>query len=490
MKNGGSIVAPREDEGSSVPRCVDLDGTLVHCDLLVESLRLLARERPWLLLRVPLWLAAGRARLKEKLADAVRIDAAALPYNELLLEHLRRERARGRRLLLVTASHERPAREVANHVGLFDEVIATGGRRNLKGRAKRRELVRRFGERGFDYAGDSGADLAVWTAARQAIAVNASASVLRRLGDRANRVIGSPPRPFPVLLLRALRVRQWVKNLLVFLPVVLAHRYLDPEPILRTALAFLAFSLGASAVYVLNDLLDLEADRHHPEKRHRPFASGELSPTLGFALVPLVAALSVTAAWFLPRGFLVTLLFYFLLTTLYSFRLKKIALLDVIILASLFTTRIIAGSEASGIEVSEWLLGFSMFLFFSLAAVKRYAELLSIRAGGDAEAKLRRRGYFAGDHELILQMGISSGFMAVVVLALFVSSESVTKLYPNPTLLWFACPLVLYWIGRIWLLAHRGEVTDDPLMFAVRDRVTWIVAILGGGILIVARGGL
>lgn len=490
MKNGGPVVAPQHDEGSSVPLCVDLDGTLVQSDILVESLRLLARKHPLQLLRLPYWLAGGRAKLKAKLASAVRIDAASLPYNALLLDYLRAERAQGRRLFLVTASHEQPARDVANHVGLFDGVIGTDGRQNLKGRAKCRELVRRFGDGGFDYAGDSAADLAVWPAARQAIAVNAPPSVLRRLGDRATRVIGSPRPPLPMLLLRALRIWQWVKNLLVFLPVLLAHRYLEADPVFESALAFVAFSLGASAVYVLNDLLDIEADRHHPLKRHRPFASGELPLATGFVLIPLVASLSLTAAWFLPRGFLVVLLFYFVLTTLYSFLLKKVALLDVIVLASLFTTRIIAGSRASDIEVSEWLLAFSMFIFFSLAAVKRYAELLQMRAGDDVEAKLKRRGYFSGDHELILQMGISSGFMAVVVLALYINSETVTRLYPSPTMLWLACPLVLFWIGRIWLLAHRGRVTDDPLTFAVKDGTTWIVAILGASIMFVASGGV
>ena len=491
MKNGGPRVEARHDADSQIPLCVDLDGTLVRTDTLVEALLLLCRSQPRQLLALPSWLGQGLARFKERVATVVRLDPASLPYDPDLLDYLRNERDRGRRLLLVTASHERTARDVADHLQLFDEVIATNGRQNLKGRRKRDELVRRFGDGGFDYAGDSAADLSVWPAARRAIAVNASRRVLRLLGNRASHVIGTRRRPLPLLLLRALRVRQWVKNLLVFVPILLAHQFLDAGLLAKSAIAFLSFSLGASAVYVLNDLLDIEADRHHPDKCRRPLAAGDLPLSIGFVLIPLAAGSSLAAALFLPTGFLVTLLFYFLLTTLYSFRLKKIALLDVIVLASLFTTRIIAGSTATGIVVSEWLLAFSMFVFFSLAAVKRYAELLRMRSKtADGESKLRRRGYFSGDHELILQMGISSGFMAVVVLALFVSSESVTKLYPNPTLLWFACPLVLYWIGRIWLLAHRGEVTDDPLMFAVRDRVTWIVAILGGGILIMARGGL
>jgi 4-hydroxybenzoate polyprenyltransferase len=287
-------------------------------------------------------------------------------------------------------------------------------------------------------------------------------------------------------LLSAIRVRQWVKNLLVFVPVLLAHRYLDAQPVLETALGFLAFSLGASAVYVLNDLLDVEADRHHPVKRRRPFASGELPIRAGFVLIPLLAGLSLAAALFLPQAFLLVLAFYFVTTTLYSVFLKEIALLDVLVLAALFTTRIMAGSTASGIQVSEWLLAFSMFVFFSLAAVKRYAELLRLKTDSPTDTKLRRRGYFSGDDVLILQMGVSSGFMAVLVMALYITSDTVTRLYSAPSLLWLVCPLILYWIGRIWLLARRGEVDDDPLMFAMKDWTTWVVALVGAGVLFAA----
>jgi 4-hydroxybenzoate polyprenyltransferase len=255
---------------------------------------------------------------------------------------------------------------------------------------------------------------------------------------------------------------------------------------IETALGFLAFSLGASAVYLLNDLLDVEADRHHPAKRHRPFASGELPLRAGFVLIPILAGLSIAAGLWVPSAFLLVLFFYFGLTTLYSLFLKEIAILDVLVLAALFTTRIMAGSAASGIQVSEWLLAFSMFIFLSLAAVKRYAELLRLRMNNANDAKLKRRGYFSGDHELILQMGVSSGFMGVLVLALYITSDTVTRLYSKPALLWLACPLILFWIGRIWLLAHRGEVEDDPLMFAMKDWTTWVVALAGLAVLFAA----
>jgi len=479
--------ASTKDGGRGVPPlCVDLDGTLVRTDLLWESLVQMLRRRPLELLRLPLWLARGRARTKEKIADAVQIDASVLPYNAALLERLRDERGRGRRIVLATASHLRPAHAVADHVGLFDEVLATGNGRNLKGSAKRAELVERFGENGFDYAGDSAADLEVWPSARRAIAVDAPSHVLRRLGDGVDDVIRSARRSLPALILSAMRVRQWVKNLLVFVPVVLAHRYLDLEPLSMAALGFLSLSLAASAAYVVNDMLDVEADRHHPDKRRRPFASGELPLQAGFVMAPLLIGASVALTLPLPMAFRGILALYLLTTMLYSFFLKEVALLDVLVLAGLFTVRIIGGASASGVHVSEWLLAFSMFIFLSLAAVKRYAELRRLAGTDSGGVKLKRRGYFKGDEQLILLMGVVSGFMAVLVLALYISSEAVTQLYDRPQLLWFACPLMLYWIGRIWLLAHRGVVTDDPLMFAVRDLTTWLIAGAGSVILLIA----
>jgi len=487
IKDGGPVVAAHHHESNSgVPLCVDLDGTLVRSDLLWESVLRLLRQRPLHALRLPFWLARGRAAFKERVADAVRIDASSLPYHTRLVDYLQREREGGRRLFLVTASHAVPARDVAHHLGLFESVLATEGEINLKGRRKRLELVRRFGERGFDYAGNSSADLEVWPAARKAIAVDAPRRVLRRLGDRADEVIESARRPWPLAVANAIRVRQWVKNLLIFTPLVLAHRLLEPRLLLETALGFLAFSLGASAVYVLNDLLDVEADRHHPEKRQRPFASGELPLPAAFVLIPLLAGASLALALLLPTPFVWVLGCYFAVTTLYSFFLKEVALLDVLVLAALFTTRILAGANASGTPVSEWLLAFSMFIFLSLAAVKRYAELLRLRDGAIGGVKLKRRGYFTDDHELILQMGLSSGFMAVLVLALYITSEAVTELYSRPELLWLACPLILYWVSRIWLLAHRGEVHDDPLMFAIRDWATWVVVLVGSAVLLAA----
>lgn len=489
MAEGGQPerAQPATATDPAFPLCVDLDGTLLRGDSLVESLIRLLRTQPLSLARVPGWLARGRARLKHELALRVALDPASLPYDDRLLDYLRGERAAGRPLFLATASHQRLARAVAEHLGIFSGVIATDERTNLKGRAKRDELVRRFGERGFDYAGDSAADLEVWRGARLAIVVNAPPRVVRKLEGQVKLVLESRRRFLPRVVLEAMRVRQWVKNLLLLLPVALAHRLLEPRPAGMAVLAFVAFGLGASAVYVLNDLLDVEADRHHPVKRARPFASGELGLGVGIVLVPLLALPAVGIALLLPRPFVLVLLLYFALTTAYSLFLKQVVLADVLLLAGLYTLRIIAGAAASEVVVSQWLLAFSMFFFLSLAAVKRYAELRRLRTER-VESVVRGRGYLASDLELMAPIGLSTGYLAVLVLALYISSDSVTPLYSYPTLLWFVCPLLLYWISRIWFLAHRGQVQDDPLSFAVRDPATWVVALATGAIALAASG--
>jgi 4-hydroxybenzoate polyprenyltransferase len=292
-----------------------------------------------------------------------------------------------------------------------------------------------------------------------------------------------------VLLFQVLRARQWVKNLLLFVPVLLAHHYFDRGPLAAAALAVLSFSLCASAVYVLNDLRDVESDRHHPIKRQRPFASGRLRTWHGVLLVPLLLVASLILAAPLPPVFLLALLSYLVVTSLYTYALKEVALADVLVLASLYTLRILAGAAATSIPVSEWLLAFSMFLFLSLAAVKRYAEARRLRAGGEEGVKIRGRGYFVEDLELIQQIGLSCGLLAVLVLALYISSDAVTRLYERPALLWFACPALLYWVSRVWLLAHRRTIEDDPLSFALRDPTTWLLAAVTAGVVVAAGRG-
>jgi 4-hydroxybenzoate polyprenyltransferase/phosphoserine phosphatase len=473
------------DEGGKIPLCVDLDGTLIKTDTFVESFLSLLKSRPFALLRVPFWLLSGRARLKREIAARTTLNVVSLPYNAELLAFLRDEQASGRPLFLVSAADRSIVEAVAEYVGLFQEVIASEGSVNLKGARKMEALRARFGVRGYDYAGNEVADLPVWREANAAIVVNAPPRLAKRTTTPIARTFAPSGNRFASLL-RALRVQQWVKNLLVFVPVVMAHEVRDRGLMLAALVAFVSFSLCASAVYLTNDLLDLDADRRHASKCFRPFAAGDLNPLVGLMLAPLLLAASVLLALTLPLSFLATLAIYVVLTTLYSFSLKHIALVDVVILASLYTGRMMAGSAATGVWPSPWLLGFAMFFFLSLAFVKRYSELYAHR---DAKESLRVRGYYPSDLEQIASLGAASGYISVLVAALYINTERVAALYREPALVWLVCPLLLYWISRVWLLAHRGEMHDDPVVFAVRDRVSYVVGALMAAVLVLAARG-
>jgi 4-hydroxybenzoate polyprenyltransferase/phosphoserine phosphatase len=461
--------------------CVDLDGTLIESDLLFESFLSAFKRSPWVCLQCIGWLVQGRARLKEELARRAVIDIATLPYRSEVVAFLKDERARGRRIILATASWSSLAEEVARHLGLFDEVHGTSRSGNLKGERKARLLVERWGAGGFDYVGDSTADIAVWRNARVAYVVGRAAYVQSALGGRAeirDIPIGvSSPSRQPAAL-RALRVHQWAKNFLIFVPLLASHRVGDVSLAVLSVLAFLAFSLTASSAYLLNDLLDLSSDRAHPRKRNRPLASGQLSIPAGFALCAGTLAAGIIVAAFLPVLFQSTLAAYLALTLAYSFGLKRAAMLDVISLAGLYTLRIVAGGFAIGAPASFWLLAFAMFIFFSLALVKRYAELVSLEGEGIKAAP--GRGYAGHDAEMILAIGSASAMVSALVLALYINGETVRDLYSRPAVLWLLCPVLLYWVSRIWLLAARGQMHDDPVVFALRDKASYIVATVGG----------
>lgn len=465
------------------PLCVDLDGTLVKTDTFAQALLQLIRTRPAALLSIPRWAANGLAAFKQRVAQEVELDPSALPFHPGLLAFLKSEKQKGRDLLLVTASDQSVARRVAEHTGLFSEVIASDGSVNLKAACKRDALVKRFGEQGFAYAGNASDDLMVWTAASETIAINPCGPVRRALKGKVVQLFDDRPARWKSWL-KALRIHQWMKNVLVFLPMLLAHELSDPALYGQAVLAFFAFSFAASAIYVLNDLFDLHADQHHPRKRARPLAAGNLSLLWAAVAAPvLVLAAFALAAW-LPAAFTDVLLIYLVITTLYSWRLKQIALLDVMTLAGLYAIRILAGSAAYGVETSPWLIAFSIFIFFSLAVVKRYAELREAAEEHLEKIQARGRGYLASDLPLLAGFGIGSGCVSVLVLALYINSEKVVQFYNNPAALWLLCPLLLYWIARVWLLAGRGKISDDPLEFAARDIQTWVVGALSALILI------
>lgn len=465
----------------SKPLVVDLDGTLIRSDVLVETGFAFFARAPHRFYQPVLWLLkSGKAGLKRTLAERTNLDVAALPYDASVLQWLTEERAAGRSIVLATATHERYASAIAAHLGLFDKTMATHDGVNLSARNKRDALVAAFGTKGFDYAGNARDDVPVWQASDRAYVVNASAGV-----ERAARKHGNVERVIehrmstPLVWAKALRVHQWLKNLLIFVPLLAAHQVTSPQLVVAGLLAFLSFSLCASSVYLLNDLIDLDDDRHHPVKRRRPLASGTLPLISGVAAVPLLLALAFgIAAFALPPSFGLVLFAYYALTLAYSTFLKRQVMVDVVTLAMLYTMRIVAGTAALQMQMTFWLLAFSMFIFLSLAFVKRYAELYALQARGTINA--RGRGYVAADLPLVSLLGAASGYVSVLVLALYVQDSKTAMLYRHPQLIWLACPVLLYWVSRTWMITHRGHMLDDPIVFAARDRVSLaIVALVG-----------
>ncbi|PQO23430.1 UbiA family prenyltransferase [Rhodobacteraceae bacterium WD3A24] len=455
---------------------VDLDGTLIRSDMLLESFWA-GFAADW---RMPLAalaaLRSGRAALKRRLAETGAPDAATLPYDDDVLAYVNDWRARGGRTALVTASDGGLARRVATHLGLFDEVHGSDGHTNLKGPAKAAFLTRRFGAGGYVYMGDSTADLPVWQDAGRAVSVGAPVALRARLDrlDGGAEHIGRPAAGVSAHL-RAMRPHQWLKNLLVFVPMI-ADQAFTLLAAAQSALAFIAFALMASGVYVLNDLLDLGPDRAHPRKRARPFASGALPLSHGTVMAPalLLAGLAVSAA--LGRDFLLVMLGYFLATTAYSLWLKRRMIIDICVLAGLYTLRIAAGGAATGTALSVWLLAFSIFFFFALAAVKRQAELVDASRRGLVNTN--GRGYEVSDLPLVAQMATASGYVSVLVMALYLNAPEVQARYSQPWILWGVGLILLYWISRIVMIAHRGAMHDDPVVFAAKDRVSRISLIL------------
>jgi len=449
--------------------CVDLDGTLIATDMLWESLMLLLRQQPLQLINLPIWVLRGKSYFKQKIAEVTEVNAATLPFRSDVLTFLQREKENGRKIVLATASDKKIAEAIKRETELFSGVFASDGLTNCSGPNKSKVLVESFGSKGFDYIGNGRVDMPIWEAARYALLVDPSRRLLKKAEREVTvKYVFRRTQNRLIELLKAIRVHQWVKNLLVFVPVIMAHKLFDPALLFRSVCAFFAFSLCASGIYVLNDLLDLPSDRQHPKKKFRPFASGALSIPTGVSIAPILLAGAFLFAYLtLPVLFIGILGLYYLTTTAYSFVLKKIAILDILILAGLYTLRIFAGGMATGVPISAWLLAFSMFLFLSLALMKRYTELNVMQMSGSEN--VAGRGYRLSDQPGLLSLGTTSGYLSVLVLALYINSQEVTRLYDRPLVLWLICPLLLYWITRMWFRAQRGEIDDDPLVAAIKD---------------------
>ncbi len=478
IRIGAKVMEPASQQDVVVPICVDLDGTLVRTDTLVEMIAALIKVNVLYVFLLPIWLWRGKARFKHEIAERVDLDVNLLPYNRPFLNFLQGARAAGRPLILVTAANRKIADAIADHLGIFDAVIASDSQNNLSGANKERALCQRFGRNGFDYAGNSRADLDVWRSANHAIVVNPEPGVepAIRAQDSHERTIRDEGRGIAEYL-RAMRPHQWLKNLLIFVPALAGHQMAEPLLIWQSICAFIAFSLCASSVYLLNDLMDLAADRGHPRKRLRPLASGSIPILHGVLMIPCLLLSAIVLSLYLGPAFSLVLAGYYVLTMMYSIWVKGIVLVDVLLLAGLYTIRITAGAAAVATEISFWLFSFSMFLFLSLAMVKRYSELLDLQRLG--KQSMVGRGYRVLDLETLSNLGGGAGYMSVLVLALYINSDIVRMLYSHPDLIWLLCPLLLFWVSWIWLSARRGEMHDDPLVFAIRDRPSWIVACAG-----------
>lgn len=462
------VSQPETKAAGTKPLCVDLDGTLVKSDTLIDSLLVLARTHPLLLFRLPERVLHGKAAFKAFVTDHVSLDVAHLPYNRLLVQFLQREHLHGRSIYLTTGADVRLAHRVANHLGIFAGVLGSDGKSNLTGNTKLDSLQKHFGIGEFAYVGNDAPDLPVMAGASESMVANPSARLRSKL--RARGIV--PSQAFEERnaswrsLLKALRPHQWAKNLLILLPTLLAHNH--SLRLLGSALiAFACFCCTASGAYLVNDLLDIESDRRSAKKRTRPFASGDLAPATGLVTVVLLFALGLVGAQLLPPAYSFWLLVYLTATLAYSFYLKRIALVDVVVLSGLYTLRLIAGGAATNTVISHWLAGFAIFLFLSLAIVKRFAELENLRLVG---SQLKNgRGYLMTDIEQIRSFGTASAFAAVVVFANYISSPDVIALYHHSRRLWLIVPCLILWLCRVWLLASRGDLDEDPVAFALTD---------------------
>ena len=473
------------DTGDRVPLVVDLDGTVIKSDTLWEAIFAMVAQRPWLAMLVPVWLLRGRAHLKRMVATRAVLDPAWLPYHEPMVTLIREARDAGRPIVLATATDMLLADPVREHLGVFDHLIASEGGVNKRGQAKVDAIRELLGEGDFDYAGDSDADVALVAAARRTILVNPSVKLRRAAEARGNVATLFDDRPATWRgLLRLMRPHQWVKNVLLLVPLLLAHRADDWVLWGQALAALVSFCLAASSVYVFNDLLDVESDRRHPRKRSRPLAAASVKTpeALGLAMGAIAASLAIAWAG-VGWPFVLMVIGYLVFTTLYSTVLKQKVFIDVLTLAWLFTYRILAGAVAVGVVISPWLAVFSVFIFLSLALLKRVGEVREMATG---EATNPRRGYRGEDLTVLRTLGMVSGYLSVLVVGQYIYSDAVAELYRTPELLWLVAVLQLHVISRLWLLANRGVLEDDPLVFLVKDPQSLLAAGLAGATIVAA----
>ncbi len=474
--NSNKILEFKLNSKIDVPLVIDLDGTLVLTDTLHESVIIFFKKNPFInIFLMMFWLFQGKAKFKDNIAKHTEMRVDLIPYNQFFLHWVKLQSSEGRKLILCTAASKKIADKIASHLKIFDDVISSSKIKNLSSKDKALILEDRFSKTGFIYAGNSSDDLFVWQKASESILVNASSRVKNSLKKIVNSYLEFPPSEIKMIhWMKMLRLHQWSKNILIFLPLVAAHQFYNFENIFLLLCAFISIGLCASSTYMLNDIIDLESDRLHPRKKLRPFASGEV-PVIFSLIMLLLFPCSILIALLIEVNFALILVLYSLITLSYSFYLKSIVIIDCIVLAALYTIRIIAGAIVINNVLSFWLLAFSILFFLSLAFLKRYAEMLSTQ--NLRENIIHGRGYLSSDNPLILSLGISSGLGSVIVMMLYLNSPEILKLYNYTEIVWCTIPILLFWVSHIWLQAHRGKMHDDPVIFAIKDHVSILSSI-------------
>ncbi len=449
------------------PLICELDGTLLKTDLRSERLM---RKAKHILKRV----ISSDTDSKQTQLDNNATNTS-LPINEEIFEFLQARRSAGQSLVLRSDEDSEHVTSLLGDKYIFEEVISHNNAELLKSK---------FGE--FDYLGTERTPLSTWQAATNCFTVETGSKTPEKLKQNNLKLSQqfSVSRGDAKSIFKSLRVYQWLKNLLVFVPIITSQQLNNTAALKSSIIMFFCFSMVASFGYIVNDLLDLQSDRSHPVKRTRPFASGALSVGHGVFIGIVLLALAGIGGLFLPVEANLALGIYLMLTVLYSLYLKTKLMIDVVALGGLFTLRVIGGAAAIESELSFYLLSFSIFIFSSLAMVKRFAELDNLQKRNKLAA--RGRGYQVGDIESVRIIGISLGYMSVFIMGQYINSPLVTQYYNHPKFIWLLFPLLTFWLGRLWILASRGEVNEDPLIFTIKDTTSLLVVAVSVIILIAA----
>ena len=456
-----------KNKNNSYDIYVDLDGTLIKTDILYESVLLLIKWKFLYLFILPFWLLKGKCNLKYQISQLVDINPKTLPYNKSFLNYLKEQHKAGRKLILATATTEKYAQAIADYLGIFSQIIASTDKQNVSGSVKLEKI--KSNTKDFTYAGNASIDMLIFPYAKESLIVNPTRGLKRKLSniDNISQVFESDNNTAWAVF-KAIRMYQWVKNSLLFVPILMSQQFTNIDAVLDVIMAFLSFSLLASATYIVNDLIDIPNDREHIRKKNRPLASGNISIPTAILMSLVLFIIAFIIAFNINIPFVYGLVFYLVLTLLYSFQLKSYILIDTIALALLYTTRIFVGALVINITPSLWLIAFSMFIFLSLALVKRCSELQTLIA--DEKIRTPGRDYTVPDTYILACMGVASGFISVLIVILYLNDTQSISQYRYPEILWLVCPLLLYWVGRMWIKTFRDEMHDDPIVFTIKDK--------------------